>query len=108
MTMPENSAVGREAKKSDTRTAETCVTCGRLLIPRGPNGECLRCLGSFAFALESDASMKTPTRYAHFEVDVGEDGHPVELGAGAMGVTYRARDTILECTVALKIIDALR
>ena len=108
MTRPENSAVGRTAEKSGTQTAETCVVCGRLLIPRGPNGECLRCLGSFAFPLESEISMKTPTRYAHFEVELGADGDPVELGAGAMGVTYRARDTILECTVALKIIDTQR
>ena len=105
MTRPQNSAVGRTAEKSGTQTAETCVVCGRLLIPRGPNGECLRCLGSFAFPLEGEISMKTPTRYAHFEVELGADGDPVELGAGAMGVTYRARDTILECTVALKIID---
>jgi TolB-like protein/predicted ATPase len=95
-------------EKSHTQTAETCVTCGRLLIPRGPNGECLRCLGSFAFALDRETSMKTPPIYAHFEVELGADGHPVELGAGAMGVTYRARDTILECTVALKIIDSLK
>ena len=108
MTRPQNSAVGRTAEKSGTQTAETCVVCGRFLIPRGPNGECLRCLGSFAFELESETSMKTPTRFAHFEVEVGEDGDPVELGAGAMGVTYRARDTILECTVALKIIDTQR
>ena len=108
MTMPENSAVGRAAEKSDAQTAETCVACGRLLIPRGRNGECLRCLGSFAFAPESEPSMKTPPSYAHFEVELGADGHPVELGAGAMGVTYRARDTILECTVALKVIDTQR
>src|SRR4029077_2385605 len=31
-------------------------------------------------------------------------GLPVELGAGAMAVTYRARDTILHCVVALKVI----
>ena len=101
MTRPENSAVGRAAEKSNTQTAETCVACGRLLIPRGRNGECLRCLGSLAFALESEP----PASYAHFEVELGTDGRPVELGAGAMGVTYRARDTILECTVALKVID---
>jgi serine/threonine protein kinase len=108
MTMPENSAVGSAAEKSDAQTAETCVACGRLLIPRGPNGECLRCLGSFAFAPESEPSMMTPPSYAHFEVEVGADGHPVELRAGAMGVTYLARDTILECTVALKVIDTQR
>jgi len=44
-------------------------------------------------------------RYAHFEVEVGLDGFPVELGAGAMAITYRARDTVLNSTVALKVID---
>jgi hypothetical protein len=81
MTMPENNAVGSAAEKSDTQTAETCVVCGRLLIPRGRNGECLRCLGRFAFAPESEPSMQTPPSYAHFEVELGADGHPVELGA---------------------------
>jgi serine/threonine protein kinase/Tfp pilus assembly protein PilF len=44
-------------------------------------------------------------RYAHFEAEVGEDGFPVELGAGAMAITYRARDTVLNSAVALKVID---
>jgi serine/threonine protein kinase/Tfp pilus assembly protein PilF len=38
-------------------------------------------------------------------VEVGTDGFPVELGAGAMAVTYRARDTVLNSEVALKVID---
>jgi serine/threonine protein kinase len=38
-------------------------------------------------------------------VEVGADGFPVELGAGAMAVTYRARDTVLNSEVALKVID---
>jgi serine/threonine-protein kinase len=42
--------------------------------------------------------------YAHFEVEIDDNGFPVELGAGAMAVTYRARDTILNSTVALKVI----
>jgi len=44
-------------------------------------------------------------KYAHFEVEVGADGFPVELGAGAMAITYRARDTVLNSVVALKVID---
>ncbi len=99
MIKPENSASG------SAPTEETCVTCGRVLIPRGRNGECLRCLGSFAFAPEDESSPRIPPGYAHFEVELGADGQPLELGAGAMAVTYRARDTTLECTVALKVID---
>jgi serine/threonine protein kinase/Tfp pilus assembly protein PilF len=44
-------------------------------------------------------------KYAHFEVEVGADGFPAELGAGAMAITYRARDTVLNSEVALKVID---
>jgi serine/threonine protein kinase/Tfp pilus assembly protein PilF len=44
-------------------------------------------------------------RYDHFEVEVGVDGFPVELGAGAVAITYRARDTVLNSVVALKVID---
>ena len=44
-------------------------------------------------------------KYDHFEVEVGADGFPIELGAGAMAITYRARDTVLNSVVALKVID---
>ena len=48
----------------------------------------------------------TPTlRYGHFAIDVAADGLPAELGAGAMAVTYRAQDTVLHSTVALKVIN---
>src|SRR5215470_17093421 len=44
-------------------------------------------------------------KYAQFQVEVGADGLAIELGAGAMAVTYRAWDTVLNCAVALKVID---
>ena len=36
-----------------------------------------------------------PLKYDHFEVEVGADGFPIELGSGAIAITYRARDTVL-------------
>src|ERR1700738_15695 len=49
-------------------------------------------------------SGPTSHRFAHFEVEIGPDGKPVLLGQGAMGVTYRAIDTLLRRPVALKVI----
>ena len=38
-------------------------------------------------------------------MEVGADGFPIELGSGAIAITYRARDTVLNSVVALKVID---
>src|SRR6201987_589956 len=43
--------------------------------------------------------------YEHFELVTGEDGKPVELGRGTMGVTYKAFDINLRCPVTLKVIS---
>src|SRR5438094_2437241 len=89
---------------------ETCPTCGGPLT----QGECLRCLISLGFLSDSQQPEKSQTgrrltpgqlKYDHFEVEVGADGFPVELGAGAMAITYRARDTVLNSVVALNVID---
>jgi serine/threonine protein kinase len=44
-------------------------------------------------------------RFEHYELETGEDGKPVELGRGAMGVTYKAFDINLRCPVTLKVIN---
>src|SRR6516162_9714176 len=46
-----------------------------------------------------------PKRFEHYELVTGEDGRPVELGRGAMGVTYKAFDVDLRCPVTLKVIS---
>ena len=91
----------------------TCAICGR---PLSQDGRCLRCLVGLGFLGGSQEPDKPETRrrltpgplkYDHFEVEVGADGFPIELGAGAMAITYRARDTVLNSTVALKVIDRI-
>ena len=44
--------------------------------------------------------------YQHYEILTRADGSRWELGRGAMGVTYKARDINLDTPVALKIINA--
>src|SRR5215472_14292220 len=44
-------------------------------------------------------------RFEHYELVRGEDGKPVELGRGAMGVTYKAFDVDLRYPVTLKVIS---
>src|SRR3989440_4803495 len=95
-------------------TVGTCAICGRPLTQVGPKGECLRCLADLGFLSGSQEPEKSesgrrltpgPLKYDHFEVEVGVDGFPIELGSGAIAITYRARDTVLNSVVALKVID---
>src|SRR6266404_3687897 len=107
-------SIGLGGARTEPETAGTCATCGRPLTQCGPNGECLRCLVSLGFLADGEHAERPagrgrltpgPLKYAHFEVEVGADGFPVELGAGAMAITYRAHDTVLNSVVALKVID---
>jgi serine/threonine protein kinase/Tfp pilus assembly protein PilF len=95
-------------------TVGTCAISGQPLTQPGEKHERLRRLVGLGFLNDSqqpDRSetgrrlMPGPLKYDHFEVEVGADGFPTELGAGAMATTYRARDTVLNSVVALKVID---
>ena len=110
----DDKGIGLGTADAHPQAAVTCATCGRPLTQVGPKGECLRCLVGLGFLADGEEPERPatrgrltpgPLRYAHFEVEVGADGFPVELGAGAMAITYRARDTVLNSEVALKVID---
>src|SRR6476619_5979780 len=102
-----------EVAEYEPAVAGTCGTFGRPLTQIGLEGECLRCLLSLGFLSdkqpeESETDRRLtpgPLKYDHFEVEVGADGCPIERGPGAIAITYRARDNVLDCVAALKGID---
>jgi serine/threonine protein kinase len=50
--------------------------------------------------------MAESLEFEHYQLLTNSDGSLMELGRGAMGVTYKAFDTNLYCDVALKVITA--
>ena len=52
--------------------------------------------------------MAESLEFEHYQLLTNSDGSLMELGRGAMGVTYKAFDTNLYCDVALKVITASR
>ena len=91
----------------------TCPSCGNELS--GAADFCPVCILRKALAggVESGESsfeeavkpVPTAQRLEHYELVRGADGKPVELGRGAMGVTYKAFDIDLHCPVTLKVIS---
>ena len=82
-------------------TMQFCPVCMfRAAIP----GAAQSATSSFAEAIKP-TSEQPPHRFDHYELVTAEDGKPVELGRGAMGVTYKAFDVNLRCPVTLKVIS---
>src|SRR4030095_13331244 len=84
-------------------SSTVCSLSGQMLEKEGA---CLACLLSGGL----DESEKEPLPsnslvFGDFEVERRDDGSFWELGRGAMGVTYRARDKMLHRPVALKVIE---
>jgi eukaryotic-like serine/threonine-protein kinase len=89
-----------------SKTAQSvCAQCGSQLSSSDDTEMfCVSCLLRTALSDENAGYPARPLRFDQYELVAGNDGAPVELGHGAMGVTYKAFDTNLRCEVALKVI----
>jgi TolB-like protein/Tfp pilus assembly protein PilF len=83
-----------------------CPVCGTLFADKIE--ACPVCALQGALKAESDSvsGASSDLRFEHYTVLQNADGTPLELGHGAMGVSYKAFDVHLQCPVALKIINA--
>src|ERR1700719_1436676 len=98
-----------------TEPQRTCSICGDVFSEAMEFCPVCMLRKALAGGVESGASSASedtvkPTpeqavqRFEHYELVKGEDGEPVELGRGAMGVTYKAVHVDLHCPVTLTVI----
>jgi serine/threonine protein kinase len=98
-----------------TEPQRTCPSCGNEIS--GAMEFCPVCMlrravaggvasgGSFFEEAAKTTQVQALQRFEHYELVTGEDGKPVALGHGAMGITYKAFDVDLRCPVTLKVIS---
>jgi hypothetical protein len=90
---------------STEKSHQSCPSCGALLeCGKHFAGQCLACLLDPIWE-EQEVPTASAERLGHYQVATHTDGTPMELGRGAMGVTYKAFDIDLHCPVTLKVIN---
>jgi len=114
------SGKGIERTRCETRT---CPVCGTKFSAPAASDFCPVCILRGALINESrptepldlgagtkarlskDKRAGLPRQFENYELVIGEEGNVIELGRGAMGVTYKAMDTNLHRLAALKVIS---
>jgi hypothetical protein len=89
-----------------TKDKWICQVCGNVLSFEFEN--CPVCTLRTALTPEdgSFSEIVSDLHFGHYQVLKHEDGTPIELVHRAMGVTYKAVDVHLRCSVTLKLINA--
>jgi serine/threonine protein kinase/predicted ATPase len=102
---------GRQADLA-ARERRVCSVCGAKFSATRNSEFCPMCMLRQALpdAVESveppfEDTVTLTERFEHYELVKDEHGNPIELGRGAMGITYKAFDVDLQYAVTLKVIS---
>ena len=94
-------------KMPASRPADRCPVCQlrKVLDPEVESELPLASGGRAVASLGTQPIALLPNRFDHYQLLAHDDRTPIELGRGAMGVTYKAVDVDLHCPVTLKVIS---